>query len=100
MILAHELGHYFYHGPSDIVYARVDRNERVDPAIDPERQADVFAAEFLAPSGELKGMSPKQIESAYGISVTAAKNQLQQANNLVRRHARKRKKRSGKKPDR
>ncbi len=100
MILAHELGHYFYHGPSDVVYARIDRNERIDPAIDPERQADVFAAEFLAPSGELKGMTPKQIEGAYGISVTAAKNQLQQANNLVRRHARKQKKRSGKKPDR
>ena len=91
MILAHELGHYFYHGPADVVYAHVDRNERIDPTIDPERQADVFAAEFLAPSGELKGMTPKQIENAYGISITAAKNQLQQANNLVRRHAKKQK---------
>ena len=57
MILAHELAHYLYHSPREISFAYVNRNERLDSNVDPERQADIFAAEFLAPSGELRGLS-------------------------------------------
>ncbi|MBD5169223.1 MAG: ImmA/IrrE family metallo-endopeptidase [Oscillibacter sp.] len=97
MILAHELGHYYCHDIASITYAYLDQNERLSPDIDPERQADIFAAEFLAPSGELKGMSTWDVQKKYGISQLAAKNQLRQASNLQRRQAQKRRKRSGKK---
>lgn len=100
MILAHEFGHYCYHDTASVAYAYMDRNERLNPDVDPERQADIFAAEFLAPSGELKGMTVKQVQDTYGVSTIAARNQLRQANNIVRRHEKKKKRRSGKKPDR
>lgn len=73
MILAHELGHYMYHDSKSVAYAYKSRSERISPDIDPERQADIFAAEFLAPSGELKGMTPKQVQDAFGVSAAAAK---------------------------
>lgn len=94
MILAHEFGHYVYHDSKSVTYACPNPNERISPDIDPERQADIFAAEFLAPSGELKGLTPQQVQKLYGVSALAAKNQLRQANNIVRHHNRKRKKRS------
>ena len=100
MILAHELGHYYCHDPAEIRYAYRNANERLDPDIDPERQADIFAAEFLAPSGELTGMTPREVHKAFGVSMLAAKNQLQQNSSITRRHEQKRKKRSDKKSNR
>ena len=94
MILAHELAHYLYHGPNEISFAYVNKTERLDPKVDPERQADVFAAEFLAPSGELRGLSVSEVQRKFGVSALAAKNQLRQTSNITRRHASKKKKRS------
>lgn len=95
MILAHELAHYLYHSPREISFAYVNRNERLDSNVDPERQADIFAAEFLAPSGELRGLSVSDVQRKFGVSALAAKNQLRQASNIARRHASKKKRRSG-----
>ena len=97
MVLAHEWGHYVYHGPANVAFARIDQNEKIHPDIDPERQAEIFAAEFLVPSGELKGMNQFEVSNAYGVSMKAAENQIHQAENLVRRQ---RKKRPSKKLDR
>lgn len=100
MILAHELGHYYFHDAANVSYACLAPNEKLHPDVDPERQADIFAAEFLAPSGELKGLTQHQVQLNFGISASAAKNQLRQNENIQRRHAQKRKKRLGKKPNR
>lgn len=100
MILAHEFGHYVYHDSQSVAYAYLNPNEHITPDIDPERQADIFAAEFLAPSGEIKGLTPQQVQRQYGVSALAAKNQLRQADKIERHHKWKKKKRSSKKPDR
>lgn len=96
MILAHELGHYYYHDASSVSFAYIDRSESLDPDCNPERQADIFAAELLAPSGALKGMTAEEVKQFYGVSLLAAKNQLRQASNIAHRRALKKKKRSGK----
>lgn len=89
MILAHELGHYYYHDAASVTYAYLDRNAKISPDIDPERQADIFAAEFLAPSGEIKGMSVLEVQKACGVSKSAAQNQLRQCSNIARRQKKK-----------
>lgn len=101
MILAHEFGHYVLHNSQNVAFAKLDPAEYLPPDIDPERQADIFAAEFLAPSGAMKKMTPHDVEKKYGVSMAAAKNQLRQAGNIDRRQAKKKKKkRSSQKHDR
>ena len=97
MILAHEVGHYVLHDSQSVVYAKIDPSERLNPDTDPERQADIFAAEFLAPSGAIKRLTPDEVKRQFGVSLSAARNQLHQASNISRRQARKRKKRSNQK---
>lgn len=69
MTAIHELGHLLLHtGQYSYAFTR-----RYDPLIDPERQADVFAAAFLMPECMFKQV--KSIEEAmrrFGVSREAA----------------------------
>ena len=70
MTAAHEVGHLLMHSqqPVGLAFLRKD-----DPLIDPERQADVFAAAFLMP--EIAFRKAKTIEAAmdmFGVSRDAA----------------------------
>lgn len=70
MTAAHELGHLMLHSgqPVGLAFSRRD-----DPQIDPERQADVFAAAFLMPERAFRKI--RSIEAAmtrFGVSRDAA----------------------------
>jgi len=66
--LCHELGHYLLHQPENISYARGN----IPVYRDPEWQANVFAAELLAPYDLVKGMSIEEIADKCGMSIQAA----------------------------
>lgn len=76
MVLAHELGHYFYHDASSVGYAKAMRTEKIPNEINPEWQANVFGAELLAPSDVIKGKRDEEVANQFGISVGAARVQL------------------------
>lgn len=98
--LAHELGHYHYHDENNVRYAKLEPFERVPPDFDPERQANVFAAELLAPLNLIDGMSAQQIASTCKVSYTIAERQLRVLERIKRRKAKKaaaKKKRSSRK---
>lgn len=103
-ILAHELGHYYYHDEYNVRYAKLDPFQKVPPDFDPERQANVFAAELLAPIHLIKGLSKETIGKEFGVSYAIAKGQLFAVERVQQRQERKKAqskaKRSGKKPDR
>ena len=88
--LAHELGHYYYHDEHSVRYAKLDLFEKVPPDFDPERQANVFAAELLAPINLIGGMSKEQIGKMCGVSYTLAKRQLLALNRIRKRQRNKR----------
>lgn len=88
--LAHELGHYYYHDEHSVRYAKLDTFGKVPPDFDPERQANVFAAELLAPINLIEGYGEKEIGNRCGVSYAIAKRQLFA---LGRIRARQRKKR-------
>lgn len=73
--LAHELGHYYYHDEHSVRFAKLDHFERVPPDFDPERQANIFAAELLAPINLIEGMSKEQVGKEFGVSYALAKRQ-------------------------
>lgn len=66
--LCHELGHYFLHQPENISYARGN----IPAYRNPEWQANVFAAELLAPYELVKNMSTNEIAEKCGMSHQAA----------------------------
>ena len=81
--------------------------------MDPEKQADVFAAELLAPSQEVRGMKIQQISSLYGVTKRTAAMQKQvgehaamhrkstkQITSKKQNNSRIKKKRSGRQPNR
>lgn len=74
--LAHELGHYYFHDEKSVRYAKLDPCEKVPPDFDPERQANVFAAELLAPIDLIGGLSEREIGRRCGVSYEIAKRQL------------------------
>lgn len=74
--LAHELGHYYFHDEKSVRYAKLDPCKKVPPDFDPERQANVFAAELLAPIDLIGGLSEREIGSRCGVSYQIAKRQL------------------------
>ncbi|MBS5249327.1 MAG: ImmA/IrrE family metallo-endopeptidase [Oscillospiraceae bacterium] len=74
--LAHELGHYYFHDEKSVRYAKLDACKKVPPDFDPERQANVFAAELLAPIHLIDGMSEREIGRRCGVSYEIAKRQL------------------------
>lgn len=101
--LAHELGHYYYHDEKSVRYAKLDPFQKVPPDFDPERQANVFSAELLAPISLIEGKSKEQIGRECGVSDAIAKNQIYALDRIRKRQERKRiekKKRPSKKPDR
>lgn len=76
-VLAHELGHYCLHNSETVSYAYVDDSSHIPDEMNPEKQADVFAAELLAPSQEVRGMKIHQISSLYGVTKRTAAVQKQ-----------------------
>ena len=77
--VAHELGHYWYHG--DLGFARSE--ERPEAYRDPEWQANVFAAELLIPFELTKDMSVDEIAEKCKVSKQCAK--IQYNENLKRK---------------
>jgi hypothetical protein len=70
MTAAHELGHLVLHSQRPVYYAF---GNVTDPLIDPERQADLFAAAFLMPrAAVMKMKSIEQIMRTFGVSRDAA----------------------------
>lgn len=92
--LTHELGHYYYHDEHSVRYAKLDPFGKVPPDFDPERQANVFAAELLAPIDLIDGLSEREIGNRCGVSYAIAKRQIRALNRI---RLRQRKKRASKK---
>lgn len=70
MTAAHEVGHLMLHSRQTVGLAFMRGN---DPLVDPERQADIFAAAFLMPEAAFRKM--KSIDQAmkfFGVSRDAA----------------------------
>ena len=96
MIMAHELGHFILHSSQNTAFAYVEKGSRLPPDVDPERQADIFAAELLIPYHLIKGKNVYQIKKHFGVSQSAAEAQLRQATKIRKRHEKKSiKKRNG-----
>ena len=76
-VMAHELWHYLWHNSETISYAYVDDSSHIPDEMNPEKQADVFAAELLAPSHEVRGMKIHRISSIYGVTKKTASVQKQ-----------------------
>lgn len=93
MVMAHELGHFMLHSSHNTMFTCMDRNSKIPPEMDPERQADIFAAELLMPMQLLKEAKYEGnlylIQKHFGVSRSAAKAQLRQAEKVRRRHNRK-----------
>lgn len=89
MIMAHELGHFLFHNSQNTTFAYIERGQRLPDDVDPERQADIFAAEFLIPIHRIKGKNEYQVSKHFGVSRSAAKNQLKQAQKVQKRHNKK-----------
>lgn len=66
--LCHELGHYLLHKPSNVSFARGE----IPKYCDPEWQANVFAAELMAPCDLIGSMSVEEIADKCGMSKQAA----------------------------
>lgn len=67
-VLAHELWHYMAHDDANVSYAYADEHTHIPISMDPEKQANAFAAELLAPAGEVKGLSIATIREQYGVT--------------------------------
>lgn len=101
--MAHELGHYYYHDEKNVRYAKLVPGQRIPPDYDPERQANVFAAELLAPINLISGMSKEQVGKEFGVSYTVARRQLlalDKIRNRQRKKKQQKKKAAKQKPDR
>ena len=88
--LAHELGHYYYHDEQNVRYAKLAPFEKVPPDFDQERQANIFAAELLAPLHLIEGMSVKQVGDACGVPYAIADRQIRTLERVKIRQNRKR----------
>jgi Zn-dependent peptidase ImmA (M78 family) len=81
---AHELGHLLMHSNSHVHYARSDYT---DQSLDPEWQADTFAAEFLMPERVFRQMTyVEEAMSRFGVSYTAARRRALVLGHRLRRH--------------
>lgn len=88
--MAHELGHYYFHDEKNVRYAKLDPARKAPPDFDPERQANVFAAELLAPIHLIEAKSKEQIGHECGVSHTVAKYQILALERVRKRQDRKR----------
>lgn len=73
--VAHEIGHYFIHKPCNVQYARMDTKQVTPKYMNPEWQANTFAAELLVPHNLIKGMNCSDIASSCAVSYQVAKIQ-------------------------
>lgn len=70
MTAAHELGHLMMHSQRPTYLAKLRKH---DPLIDPERQADIFAAAFLMPDEAFRRVSSiEEAMEVFGVSRDAA----------------------------
>lgn len=78
--LCHEIGHYFLHRPDSVSFARGD----VPTYMDPEWQANTFAAELMAPYYLIKNLhSVEEVMERCGMSRQAAEIQFYQCRKIV-----------------
>lgn len=74
--IAHEVGHVVLHSEESIKLARTQSGHYSgDKEYDPEWQADVFAAELLCPSTQIKNMKIMEIQQTYVVSKKLAETQ-------------------------
>lgn len=76
--ICHEIAHLFLHGKLShgVSLSRMG-SEYVPVYMDPEWQANAFAAEFMMPYNKLRsGMTALDVMQTYGVSKAAAQNQL------------------------
>lgn len=71
--ICHEIGHFFLHQPESISFA----HGRVFKQHSLEFQANVFAAELLAPLPMIRGYNVAEVHEYFGISKQSASYQLQ-----------------------
>ena len=88
--LAHELGHYIYHDEQNVWFATLEQGERVPVEYDPERQADVFGQETLAPIHLLAGKDVRTVCKECGVPSRVAHRQLRALGAVQKRQAQKR----------
>ncbi len=77
MTAAHELGHLLMH--KNIAFARAAPGVKIRPFESSEWQAKCFSGELLVPamhSNVLKGMTAEDVAEACGVSLVAARYQL------------------------
>lgn len=89
LVMAHELGHYLCHGADNVAYAYPAPGEQLPPDIDAERQADIFAAELLAPVHLITEPSDYLVSKHYGVPRSVARIQMNQVKKIRRRHSKK-----------
>lgn len=76
--LCHELAHYFLHQPNQIGFARGS----IPVYMNPEWQANEFAADLMAPLNLISGMTVDEIAERCGMSYEAASIQYRKANRM------------------
>lgn len=89
LVMAHELGHYMCHGDEVPSYAHPAPGEKIPDEINPERQADIFAAELLAPVHLITESSDYLVSKHYGVPRSVARVQMNQVKKIRRRHSKK-----------
>lgn len=89
MIMTHELGHFLLHNSQNTAYAYMEKGSRLPPDVDPERQADIFAAELLIPLHLIGDKNIYQVQKHFGVSRSAARAQMRQLTKVKKRHDRK-----------
>ena len=85
-VMAHELGHYMLHGEKTVAYAHAAPGERIPDEINAERQADIFAAELLAPVHLVDETSDYLVSKHFGITLGMARSQMNQLRRVQKRH--------------
>jgi Zn-dependent peptidase ImmA (M78 family) len=75
--IAHEIGHYLMHTPDRVSFSRGhDSNYKMPSYLDPEWQANTFAAELLAPPNVIKGLTIIEIMALCKVSKKVAEIQM------------------------
>ena len=72
--LCHELFHYLFHTSENISFARSD--EKLPSYLDPEWQANTFAAELMIPIDLVKGMTVSEVVDKCKVSRQCAQIQM------------------------
>ena len=85
-VMAHELGHYILHDAENTAYAFPVPGEKIPSTVNPEKQADAFASELLAPVDLIDEPNDYLVSKHFGIPRGTAKIQMGQAEKIDRRH--------------